>query len=78
MASEPEKSDAARNIDRDWRLIRQRSPDSAELMGVRSKNSNLPNLNDLQGDEEIAPRPLARLSRVDELETNAGDHLRFG
>ena len=43
-----------------------------------SKNSNLPIFNDLQGDEEIAHRPLARLSLFDELEPNAGDHLRFG
>ncbi len=45
---------------------------------VGSKNSNLPIFNDLQGDQKIAPRPLARLSLVDELETNAGDPLRFG
>ena len=45
---------------------------------VGSKNSNLPIFNDLQGDEETAPRPLARLSLFDELETNAGDPLRFG
>ena len=45
---------------------------------VGSKNSNLPIFNDLQGDQKIARRPLAQLSLFDELETNAGDHLRFG
>ncbi len=37
-----------------------------------------PIFNDLQGDQQIAPRPLARLTLFDELETNAGVHLRFG
>ena len=45
---------------------------------VGSKKSNLPIFNDLQGDQEIARRPLQRLSLVDELKTNAGVCLRFG
>ena len=44
----------------------------ATTIPVGSKNSNLPIFNDLQGEQKIAPRPLARLSLVDELETNAG------
>ncbi len=51
---------------------------SIEVYLVRSKNSNLPIFNDLQGDQKITRSPLPPLSLVDELETNAGDPLRFG
>ena len=43
---------------------------------VRSKNSNTQILKDLPGDQEVARRPLPRLILLDELETNAGVHLR--
>ena len=46
------------------------SPILVTLLGIVT-------FNDLQGDQQIARRPLPRLSLFDELETNAGVDLRF-